>query len=326
MKWCSFKFKWLCILCSALLFGCGGGDGDDNDNDDGGDQGAENKVQVDREGRPGVNTVLISSGTKDAYNSNNDPNTWAPQFQAEIATSLTVVDRLDGVPGNALLGDNQALAGILVDDRLTIDTDHSNCDAYLAVELGVANDCGGRTLKRDVIDDTLTALVGSPVSDNVANDSAFLNKFPFVGPANGNQLDREGRPGVNTVLISSNLKNAYNAATERATWPSLFQDEIAANLTVVDGLDGEIGNALLGDSQALAGVLVDDVLIIDTSIANCDAYLAVELGIADSCGGRTLERDVIDDTLTALVGVPVSDNVANDSTFLAQFPFLGDPN
>lgn len=74
----------------------------------------------------------------------------------------------------------------------------------------------------------------------------------------------------------------------------------------------------------LASVLVDDRLIIDTSKAQCDAYLAVELGVPQ-CGGRTLVRDVIDDSLGAIVGPGVSDNVANDSVFLGDFPFLGRP-
>ena len=73
-------------------------------------------------------------------------------------------------------------------------------------------------------------------------------------------------------------------------------------------------------------MLVDDRLIIDVSKPACNEYLAVELGVAGKCGGRTLARDVIDDTFGAVVGPGVSDNVANDSTFLAAFPFLGEPN
>ena len=65
---------------------------------------------------------------------------------------------------------------------------------------------------------------------------------------------------------------------------------------------------------------------VNASVPACDAYLAVELGVAGQCGGRTLERDVIDDTLGAVVGPGVSDYVGNDSTFLVDFPFLGAPN
>ena len=141
--------------------------------------------QVDRMGRPGINTVLINvlpdTGTalKDAYNRASDPSTWAAQFQSEIQSNLAALDTLDGVSGNALLP-AATLASVLVDDRLLIDTSKANCDAYLAVELGLA-DCGGRTLARDIIDDSLGAIVGPGVSDNVANDSVFLGDFPFLG-------------------------------------------------------------------------------------------------------------------------------------------------
>ncbi len=142
--------------------------------------------QIDRMGRPGINTVLINvlpnTGTalKDAYNRASDRSTWAGLFRAEMQSNLAALDTLDGVSGNAVLPP-ATLAGVLVDDRLTIDTSKSSCTRYLAVELGVTNDCGGRTLQRDVIDDSLGAIVGPGVSDNVALDSVFLGDFPFLG-------------------------------------------------------------------------------------------------------------------------------------------------
>jgi hypothetical protein len=143
------------------------------------------------------------------------------------------------------------------------------------------------------------------------------------------QIDRMGRPGINTALIdllaSTGKKDLYNRAIEPSGWAAAFQSEMQANLAALDTLDGVTGNAVL-PAAALAGVLVDDRLQINTSVAACDAYLAVELGVATNCGGRTLPRDVIDDTLGAVVGPGVRDNVANDSTFLTTFPFLGSPN
>lgn len=142
--------------------------------------------QIDRMGRPGVNTALIdlltSTGKKDAYNTADDPATWAPQFQQEIEGNLAALDTLDGA-ANALLPAD-VLASVLVDDRLYIDASEPACDAYLAVELGVPGQCGGRTLARDVIDDTLGAVVGPGVSDFVGNDSAFLQGFPFLAAPN----------------------------------------------------------------------------------------------------------------------------------------------
>ncbi len=143
--------------------------------------------QIDRMGRPAINTALInlleSTGLKDQYNFNNDPSTWAQQFQSEMAANLAALDTLDGVTGNALL-DANTLASVLVNDRLLINTSIADCDAYLAVELGVEGQCGGRTLARDVIDDTFGAVVGPGVSDGVDNDSQFINSFPFLAEAN----------------------------------------------------------------------------------------------------------------------------------------------
>ncbi len=143
------------------------------------------------------------------------------------------------------------------------------------------------------------------------------------------QIDRMGRPGINSALIdllaSTGAKDRYNEAADPATWAGMFEAEIAANLVFLDDLDGVSGNALI-DAGTLARVLVNDVLFIDTSIASCDDYLAVELGFKQQCGGRTLSRDVIDDTLSILIGPGVSDGVGDDSQFLSDFPFLGVPN
>ncbi len=144
------------------------------------------------------------------------------------------------------------------------------------------------------------------------------------------QIDRNGRPAINTALINliptagTALKDAYNRAQGVASWAQ-FQGEMQANLSALDTLDGITGNAVL-PAATLAGVLVDDRMVIDVSKPACDEYLAVELGVANKCGGRTLARDIIDDTLGAVVGPGVKDNVANDSVFLTDFPFIGEPN
>jgi len=144
------------------------------------------------------------------------------------------------------------------------------------------------------------------------------------------QVDRMGRGAINTALVDllgnqPGAEDEYNQAVDRDSWPELFQSIIQGNIEILDTLDGIPGNTLLPADQ-LAAVLVDDVLLINTSIPTCGAYLAVELGIADQCGGRVLELDVIDASLGALVGPGVSDFVDLNSVFLDEFPFLGAPN
>ena len=141
-------------------------------------------------------------------------------------------------------------------------------------------------------------------------------------------FDRVGRPGVSTALIAEDpTKDAYNADGNPASWDPTFRTPMIMRLDVIDGLDGTTGNALLMSSSDLAGVLLDDRLRIDTSVPECDVYLALEIGLG-GCGGRTLERDVIDDTLRHLVSQtdPVSDLADFNEVILDDWPFLSDPN
>jgi hypothetical protein len=144
------------------------------------------------------------------------------------------------------------------------------------------------------------------------------------------QKDREGRPAIATALVPSGRRDEYNFARERDQWVELFAGDMAAALAVYDGLDGTAGNLLLGDADTLAAVLADDRMLIALDVPACGDYLAVELaggGTPANCGGRTLEADVIDATLGAAVGSPVSDFVdANDRPFLEAFPYLAPPN
>ena len=176
-------------------------------------------------------------------------------------------------------------------------------------------------------------------------------------PTLGRQIDRMGRAGVNTALTdpfdtvlgmtSDQVKDAYNASTDPTTWASTWSAKIAVNLAILDGLDGVCGNQLLaggtatpGRYNALAGILADDELYVNTANGTCSigGYLAVEAnaagvaGTATDCGGRTPVQNSIDRTYSVLVagalsgvtnGVTVDvDGNANATTF----PFLGSPN
>lgn len=159
---------------------------------------------------------------------------------------------------------------------------------------------------------------GDPVVENIGNDTGI----------SVNTIDRVGRPGITSAAIPTDSRDAYNTSGDPADWAGQFSGLISDSLVFIDGLDGEIGNTLLGPGpDALTSVLVDDRLIIDTSASSCSSYLAVELGQAGDCGGRTLESDVIDDTLryTVAVDLDVMDLAENDSIFLDDWPFLGEP-
>lgn len=174
-------------------------------------------------------------------------------------------------------------------------------------------------------------------------------------PALGNQMDRMGRPAINTALnkvLTTDAaakqagKDAYNHDPTSSNWATQYGAEFASNLAVFDGLDNACGNQLLytaTDSGSpygtLAGALSSDWIIVDTTKTAC-SYLGVEapiLGLGTgNCGGRALTDDVIDLSYSGLAagvsgfpgGAPaVGDDVdANDSAFTDTFPYLAVPH
>jgi hypothetical protein len=134
-----------------------------------------NDQQIDRMGRPAINTVFIPnnpfepSGTepsqKNAFNAGK-PRSDQRDFRVEVVDTLEIFYG----PGNPTVG---ALADILLPDILTVDT--SNPAGFL----------NGRGLADDVIDAELALVTnGAVTSDCVANDSAFSNSFPYLAPPN----------------------------------------------------------------------------------------------------------------------------------------------
>ncbi len=167
-------------------------------------------------------------------------------------------------------------------------------------------------------------------------------------PSLGQQIDRMGRPAINTAVVDPfnastqnhlAVQDTYNGASEPDDWVRRFADRMAVNLAILDGLDTTCGNQLLaGDTaepgryEALAETLADDRLYMNTDSGSCGMYLAVEanaLGFANSnCGGRTPLYDVVDVSYSLLAagafsgvtdGVP-ADPDGNPST--SNFPFL----
>jgi hypothetical protein len=167
-------------------------------------------------------------------------------------------------------------------------------------------------------------------------------------PTLGAQIDRMGRPAINTALDKTfsadttrdPAEDAYNADTNKSGWGASYKATFAAQLAILDSLDGTCGNQLLagpagaGRYDTLAGALADDQLYVNSAGTTCTQYLAVEADATavlhnSDCGGRKPEYDVIETTYSALAAgmlTGVDDGVTNDSTFKASFPYLGDAN
>jgi len=135
--------------------------------------------------------------------------------------------------------------------------------------------------------------------------------------AKGKQIDRMGRPAINTVFIPNNplepqgtepsLKNKFNAARP-------FNDQKRFRGEVVDTL-----KIFYGDDEAtvsaLADILLPDILTVDTS--NPAGFL----------NGRGLADDVIDAEYALVTNRAVTtDCVSSDSAFTDTFPYLAPKN
>ena len=130
-------------------------------------------TQIDRMGRPAINTVFIPnnifepSGTepsqRNAFNSGK-PQHDQRDFRGEVVDTLDIFHTL----ANA-----NVLADILLPDILTVD--FSNSAGFL----------NGRQLANDVIDAELGIVTnGAVTTDCVPTDSAFTGTFPYLAPAN----------------------------------------------------------------------------------------------------------------------------------------------
>jgi len=216
------------------------------------------------------------------------------------------------------------------------------CDGNSAAGTCVVESCGLVTCSMGQVCNTATATCVNPGV-----------------PALGVQIDRMGRPAVNTALTnpydlyptanpetSDVTKARYNsdATASGTTLATTWSPAIQKHLAILDGLDGGVcGNQFafnftLGTTNFpaysfLANVLAGDALLVDTSKTTCAQYLAVEANatgiVANTdCGGRKLSYDTIDTTYSVLaVGslTGVSDNIAQTSVPAATFPFFLPP-
>jgi hypothetical protein len=121
------------------------------------------------------------------------------------------------------------------------------------------------------------------------------------------QIDRMGRPAINTATIPSAYKNAFNTGTP-------FTDKLIFTPAMVEDITHLYGVST-AYASTLASELLPDLLTIDVSKPS--KFL----------NGRKLTDDVIDAEFALLTnGALTTDRVNNDSVFSSSFPYLGAPN
>lgn len=144
-------------------------------------------MQKDQFGRPAVNTVFVSSGSKDAFNV-TIPSQQNGNFQAMFQANLMALSPAYANNGdtNALGLDAASFTGLLATDVLNVSLDGTT------TFYDGTNVLTGRNLADDVITVELLLIFGGEdftenpnlSDDHVdANDKAFLNSFPYLASA-----------------------------------------------------------------------------------------------------------------------------------------------
>lgn len=173
----------IAILIASLVFNC------NNDDDNMGSQPmgpdfSGTYAQQDQMGRPAVNTVFVSSGMKDAFNT-TIPSQQGAAFQTMFQNNLEALSPAYANPGdtNALGLDAATFTGLLATDVLNVSLDGTT------TFFDGTNVLTGRALADDVITVELLLIFGGEdfsenpglSNDNVdANDKAFLSSFPYL--------------------------------------------------------------------------------------------------------------------------------------------------
>lgn len=222
----------------------------------------------------------------------------------------------------------------------------------LAVTVAAVQGCGDDTDPPPNTTTTTTGTGGAGGSGGGAGGTGGNNVVP--PPAIGAQIDRFGRPAINTALnktfstdmaMKDAAKDTWNKDANAATWGATFGPEVAVNLAILDSLDTVCGNQPLAAPEpitptryaGLAGALADDRLWVNTAGTACGQYLAVEadaaLGVENAdCGGRTLAYDVIDVSYSVLAAGDLTEAVTDGVEAIPDevngeiFPYLAAPH
>jgi hypothetical protein len=151
----------------------------------------------------------VSDSLKEQYNAAT-PATSA-RFIPEIEKALALYDGFDGKCGNQLLANQaaapsmryRALATLLADDRLWVNSASTVCTQLFAVELAnlagqssLKDDCGGRTPNYDAVNVYRSLLVDGTtlsVDDGVHHDERehSATVFPFLAAPDTKSVSKQ---------------------------------------------------------------------------------------------------------------------------------------
>lgn len=177
----------------------------------------------------------------------------------------------------------------------------------------------------------------------VVGETVVAGKLPI-------RIERIGRPEIKNVILQLkqfdqvnrdlevrdlyNLEDAFHMSKD---YGNVYRARMHANLAMNDRLDGKTDWTLDADgAHPLTELLLADYLVVDiTKPYATDSFFEIEQATLDgrthqTCGGRSLNDDVIDTLLTLIVnggkGPRVSDGVDRPATAVSDvFPYQAPP-
>lgn len=173
------KLLTLLLVAGLVMTSCKNDDGDDTPID------ADARfTTADQMGRPAVNTVFISSSSKNSFNTTL-PSNQSAAFAAQMETNLAGLSPAyaNESDANALGQDRNTFIGLLATDVLNVSLTGTT------TFFDGTNVLTGRALADDVISTELLLIFGGEdgtenpglSDDNVdSNDKQFLSTFPYL--------------------------------------------------------------------------------------------------------------------------------------------------
>ena len=189
-----------------------------------------------------------------------------------------------------------------------------------------------------------TAALGGASLVGVVAETLTRGKFNV-------RIERVGRPEVKNMMLAPkqfdqlnrdleirdlyNMEDAFHLADG---YLAAYRARLNANLAFWDGLDGKSDWSSGNGSHPLTDLVLADFLVVDVTKPYVEQGSFLELELAarrgephETCGGRTLNDDVIDTLFTQLVnagnGPVIRDGVDRSSRPAGRtFPYLSSPN
>ena len=124
----------------------------------------------------------------------------------------------------------------------------------------------------------------APDAKRDGRSDAYCSSCP-PAPSYGAQIDRMGRPAINTALNSgfrvpsatvTAAKDAYNQNSSPSTWIAMFAPAFMRTLAIVDWLD--------------TGICGNSICELTENMANCvtDCPTLTSVGVGNGCGNQAL--------------------------------------